>query len=587
VSDLTLTEIWPFSSPLKEHYGYQFLYFFGEEMVYFPQENEIYAPKNKTLSFRTYMNAFPIKKWKDHTNVKDFFIRCNYKGGGGNLLIFGETKQKRILLDTFQLPESDEEISVTHKISDIYNKDILMLSCEILCREDSYIKNVSYFTSENKLRSLNTGIVITTYNRQADLINAIESILPAIRDSQSKLFIINNGNEITIPFESDKIHIIDNLNLGGSGGFARGLYELIHEKNQFTHALFMDDDAYSHPSSLKKSMTFLEYCADDNASIAGAMLYSGTPYLQYELGATNTLYGIKSINQNHDMGYFENTIKNELSDSPIFGPWWYFIFPIKKHIVPPFPFFVRGDDVAFSLQNDFNIITLSSVSAWQPSFEYKISAPTEYLANRSFLMLPILDEGKHWDCKKVIAGFSQHIRREIDGYRYPIAEAMLAALEDIMIGNSFWSDERNTLARLARLKQMEKQNSEISQLHRASPTDHNQIGRKCGRVWYKLQLTLPLFARLKFRTPGISYNMWPQPIEAAARKGMIYVSQADGYEIACRFNSKWANDLLKREKILRGLYEKKFSEMRTYYKNNFHSLQSWETWNTKFLQGDK
>ena len=37
-----------------------------------------------------------------------------------------------------------------------------------------------------------------------------------------------------------------------------------------------------------------------------------------------------------------------------YGGWWYFAFPVDQVKHQPFPFFVRGDDVSFSLVHDFN-----------------------------------------------------------------------------------------------------------------------------------------------------------------------------------------------------------------------------------------
>ena len=38
--------------------------------------------------------------------------------------------------------------------------------------------------------------------------------------------------------------------------------------------------------------------------------------------------------------------------------WWFLAFNLKDIIKYPFPFFIRGDDLLFSLNNKLNITTL-------------------------------------------------------------------------------------------------------------------------------------------------------------------------------------------------------------------------------------
>jgi hypothetical protein len=334
--------------------------------------------------------------------------------------------------------------------------------------------------------------------------------------------------------------------------------------------------------AVRRALTFLTYTKRNNAAIGGAMLYAEHPHLQYEQGAELSSYGVRSINQNYDLEHIQPVVENELAAPPAFGPWWFFLFPLQAMRTLPFPFFVRGDDVAFSLQNNFDILALPSAAAWQPSFEYKISASTEYLATRSFLMLPLVVEGKHWNCSETLEGFKKQFTLEVDAYRYPIAEAMLSALEDAMMGPSFWERESNTLARLGRLKALQAQTTQRARLDYPSPTDENKVGRLFGRLWYKLQRTLPVMAYLKFRKPGISYNMWPQPVEAAGRRGMVYASRDGKNRLACRFDARWMRSLRKRGAELMIRYETTFDANREIYDAARESLQGLEAWTKKF-----
>ena len=58
---------------------------------------------------------------------------------------------------------------------------------------------------------------------------------------------------------------IANRNLGGAGGFARGL--IAAEDGGFTHCLFMDDDAAFQMENLIRSFAFLRLARNPDAAL--------------------------------------------------------------------------------------------------------------------------------------------------------------------------------------------------------------------------------------------------------------------------------------------------------------------------------
>ncbi len=86
----------------------------------------------------------------------------------------------------------------------------------------------------------------------------------------------------------------------------------------------------------------------------------------------------------------------------IYGGWWFFAFPIKQVTRYPFPFFVRGDDINFSLANDFHITTLNGVVSFAEDFSDKESPMTLYLDLRNHMVqhltLEKMDNGTAEPC---------------------------------------------------------------------------------------------------------------------------------------------------------------------------------------------
>ena len=85
------------------------------------------------------------------------------------------------------------------------------------------------------------GIVITHFNRQQFVLPAVERLVSDFLQTEEykdkiALFIVDNSQNLP---KIDGVTIISNENLGGAGGFTRGLINL-QETEGYTHCLFMD-----------------------------------------------------------------------------------------------------------------------------------------------------------------------------------------------------------------------------------------------------------------------------------------------------------------------------------------------------------
>ena len=68
------------------------------------------------------------------------------------------------------------------------------------------------------------------------------------------LYVVNNGEDFSIP-SFENIVYLKSENLGGAGGFSRGLIE-VKTRGREQFCLFMDDDASCEIESLKRTYHF-------------------------------------------------------------------------------------------------------------------------------------------------------------------------------------------------------------------------------------------------------------------------------------------------------------------------------------------
>ena len=99
------------------------------------------------------------------------------------------------------------------------------------------------------------------------------------------MFVIDNGRTLDAEALSDEgVTVLPNPNVGGSGGFARGMMEAMKHDENFTHVLLMDDDVSISTESLRRTFNLLSLATGKykNAFINGAMLVAEEPNRQFE-----------------------------------------------------------------------------------------------------------------------------------------------------------------------------------------------------------------------------------------------------------------------------------------------------------------
>lgn len=102
---------------------------------------------------------------------------------------------------------------------------------------------------------MKTTAIIVTYNKKEELKESLKAIF-SLNDGIYKVVVINNNSsdgtdEYLKSIDDDRL-IYKNLdvNLGGAGGFSKGL-ETAYEQTDSDYFWIMDDDATAHPNALK------------------------------------------------------------------------------------------------------------------------------------------------------------------------------------------------------------------------------------------------------------------------------------------------------------------------------------------------
>lgn len=416
--------------------------------------------KGSSCVFDTFFNSFTIQTWKNKTSVRQ--IKLKLFGHGEFVLKINRNKlheEKRHLSEQIIYLTQD---GVDIDFSDLNNHTEGMLFFELTAlADDNYVNGGFYYTDLEPVNDVKLGIVITHFNRKNYVLPAIDRVSkdllqdPYYQDKIS-LIVVDNSQNIT-PEEAQHAIVLPNQNLGGSGGFTRGLMYLEDEKT-YTHCLFMDDDASCEIESIRRAYALLQYAVEEKFAVAGSQLREAAPAIIHEKGARFQNF-VKPLHAGRDMRSVQDLLLAEKNDfTPNYGAWWFFAFKIKSVDNHPFPFFVRGDDISFSVQNNFLINTLNGIAVWGEDFFVKESPMTRYLGFRSLFACTILGN-MNFTAQDLKKEFTQWYFASLLSYNYSSAEALKLALHDTLSGTkTFASDLSATEARtqIAKLSQDEK-----------------------------------------------------------------------------------------------------------------------------------
>lgn len=388
----------------------------------------------------TYFNIFNYGKWARAAPLLDLALKLEGEGEFDCAICAVINGAEPITLQKHALSLTGASL-LTLDLAPLANQQSALLFVQILCHSaEGQITAADWHTETAPRRQPKLAVCITTYQREAQVLKSVERFERFAKTSvcapHLHLYVIDNGQSLRRP-DSDKVTVIANENLGGSGGFARGFLQA--EAQDATHCLFMDDDAATHMQAIERCWAFLAYARKTDVAIAGAVAQAAAPHRLWENGALFHMI-CRPAHQGLDLRRADQVLRLEAETTPrnpanFYGGWWFFAFSVAALRHMPFPFFVRGDDVSFSLAHDFDIITLPGVLSYQDEdFPVKESPLTVYLDLRSHLAhhlaLPAMEIGR-MGLAKIIARFWL---RSLLACHYETLAAALLALEDVRAG---------------------------------------------------------------------------------------------------------------------------------------------------------
>lgn len=416
------------------------------------QDPVLYLPEYSSVDFCTYFNEVSNGKWQKYTGLRRISLELTLKGSMTVRLTGYHKEGQNIQKTVFSVSHFNLTEPAPVHLEFPETADTLVgfeIDSETACE----FHGGTYLGEFETERDITLAIASTTCHKEKDIQRNVNSIKQNLLDSDHEiashlyLHVIDNGNTLRpedLPSDP-RIKLHSNRNTGGSGGYARGMMECLHQKPAVTHVLIMDDDVVVQPESILKTYILLRHLKAEyqESFISGALLCLEKPNLQWEdIGYLREDGFCSPLKPHLYQDKIGENIRNETfpTDSAAhkYAGWWYCVIPasvIRKNGLP-LPLFIRGDDVEYALRCNTGILSMNGICVWHFGFGVKFNTLMDhYQASRNLLIGQAVN-GTYSNVP-VFHKAKMDIRKDLLRLNYDDAELDLRALEDFLKGPGF------------------------------------------------------------------------------------------------------------------------------------------------------
>lgn len=344
-------------------------------------------PAHASVSLATYFNAFPASYWSAWTSLTEVTLRVRTLGAGTVIVFRSNARGVAQRVDAVGVQgESVTEFDLPFTSF----LDGGWLWFDLVAGEDPmHLVEAEWLAPIGHTpRSTGTAtIAITTMNRAAycsALLTAIGSD-PEALTVLDRVIVVDQGSTPLRRHPSypnaeralgGRLEVIEQPNLGGSGGFSRGMLETARAGDS-EYVLLLDDDAAIEPEGIRRAVAFANH-AREPMIVGGHMLdmFDRTKLHAFAEGIrwSSFMWGPTTPTR-HDLG------EANLRQTPWlhrrydvdYNGWWMSLIPVSvvEAIGLSLPVFIKWDDAEYSLrasEHGVPTVTLPGAAVWHVSW---------------------------------------------------------------------------------------------------------------------------------------------------------------------------------------------------------------------------
>ncbi|UUV28421.1 glycosyltransferase [Amycolatopsis roodepoortensis] len=443
------------------------------------------------VSGNTYFGRFPASYWQRWTDVTEVQVEAVVSGDGqlsvGASDIEGDA---RVVAAEIVTGAKQQKVTLTAKLDKFYDGGALWLDLETEGGQSLSVEKVRW-TVEAPEKIRPTAVTICTMNRADDCLSNLQALAADVSSLETldAIYVADQGTDLVESrdgFEQvakdlgDKLHYIKQPNLGGAGGFTRGLYEVAgHTETEHANVLFMDDDVLLEPDLVIRMTAFSNRTV--NPVIVGGqmlnLLHPNQLHVGAEYARLNTLEPGQPVQHSLStadlLGVDEETLKPNRQERRLdagYNGWWSCLIPyeVVKATGYPLPFFFQWDDAEYSYRaraHGFPTVTLPGAGVWHADFHWKDwDEWHRYFNLRNSIITAALHSPFNLNLLSRV--LLAQLVRYLLGMQYGLSATLIKAVEDFLEGPEVLRD-----GGVAAMKEIRRIRDEYPETKRHKATD--------------------------------------------------------------------------------------------------------------------
>ncbi|RYQ16774.1 glycosyltransferase [Bifidobacterium pseudolongum] len=413
------------------------------------------------VDFTTYFNALSVIKLRRYTRATAYRLHLQVQGAPCSVT---QTRATRLGMTPEVLAQTAVELPHTDRWTDVVldlldDEQSVLVGFQLASEGVVAMRDAYYEVDiDGDPRTVDLAIATTTFRKESFIRKNMKLVRTELLDADDDIsrhltmHVVDNGRTLDPQESGDpRITISPNENVGGAGGFARGMIEAMEQSTPATNVLLMDDDVEVSPESIRRTYELLRMVNDEYAEafVSGAMLNiedtevmrEDTAYIDPELGICMPAKSRMMVSQYLDV------VDNEAFDEELSVPanahryaaWWYCCIPMSviRRVGLPLPVFVRYDDVEYSIRSNPKFMTMNGICVWHAKFEIRYNAGVERYQRTRNGMIAQMTTGLAPDFDTFLKGLHRQVDLEMRKFNYTDAELALDGFEDFLKGPKF------------------------------------------------------------------------------------------------------------------------------------------------------
>lgn len=333
-----------------------------------------------------------------------------------------------------------------------------------------------------------TTIGITTFNLPTDCLANLARLAadPVLLAKLGRIVVVDQGTKRVRETDGfgavaaalgDQLLVIEQENLGGSGGFSRGMAQAVADGADYV--LLLDDDVVVEPEAILRAIAFAEF-ANAPTLVGGHMLDLSKPTILHSFGETIDAERFWWHPVNDKLSRLDFA-EHPLVSTPAlhrridvaFNGWWMCLIPtaVIREIGASLPLFIKWDDAEFGVrarEHGYPTVSLPGVAVWHVSWLNKDDGLDwqAYFQLRNRLVAALLHSGQDAPrglLRHILAANANHLICQ----QYGSVELRNLALRDVLRGPQDLVAGQGTV--LARVREALAETGQV--IHRPDEVD--------------------------------------------------------------------------------------------------------------------